>query len=231
MDTGTGNGHKAGLSSRGRGAAPYLLEETNFHMIRGVRILSVLLLSALPMARAMALPMQPEECERARVEQGALAASGTAEDVARGGEWGRANLTDDRLRKVQRWIELEEQILFRCPRPKPVPQTAGGTVDGQQGPGDKAEKGTAGVEPASQGAKKKKPAAGAPAGEASSGEPATDVPVKPKAQIQAPAKAKPKPKPKVDDAYIPPLPYGGEEYHNPTPGIAVPGDTGSALAP
>jgi hypothetical protein len=82
-------------------------------------------MSLMLFAPAQAAPMQPEECDRAKTEQAALVAAGTGEDLARGPDWARRNLAPDRLDRVKRWIELEEQILFRCPRPKPPPAPAG----------------------------------------------------------------------------------------------------------
>jgi hypothetical protein len=83
--------------------------------------LPFLVLAAVP---SWAAPMQPEECLRSQTEQAALVASGTADDMARGPEWAKDNLSSDRLERVKRWIELEEQILFRCPPPAPPPGEA-----------------------------------------------------------------------------------------------------------
>ncbi len=68
-----------------------------------------------PPPAAWALPLAPEACERARGEQTELSSKGVAIDVAKGGEWGRANLDRARLAQVARWIELEEQNSLPLP--------------------------------------------------------------------------------------------------------------------
>lgn len=162
---------------------------------------------------ASAAPAAPEECDRARSEQAALSSSGAGDDLAKGPEWGRANLAPDRLKRIARWIELEEVLLFRCPRPKPAggPETAARTDEGPSGP------------------------AAAPP----SGEPKAKAKPKPKpadtAAEEAPQAVKPKPtakkKPKPDDAYRPPAPFTGEEVQHVAPGLAVPATGGTGLVP
>lgn len=200
------------------------------------RLVCALAAVAVPCRVAVALPMQPEDCERARSEHLELSAAGVAADVARGADWGRSNLSEDGLKKVSRWIELEEQILFRCPRPKPVPAAAGGNGPAADTPGGGAgqKANTSGSKKPEAPAAKKKPASAASEAKADAEplvvERGAPVPAKPKPPTTA-GVAKPKPaKPKVDDAYIPPAPFSGQEYHNPAPGPAG-SETGSALAP
>lgn len=152
-----------------------------------------------PPPAAWALPLAPEACERARGEQTELSSKGVAIDVAKGGEWGRANLDRARLAQVARWIELEEQILFRCPRP-PIEAKA------QPGSDDTKTKAT-------EGAVKPKPKA-----------PEKSTRKEAEENKPAPAaKPKPKPKPKPrDDAYIPPAPQSGHEIQHATPGAPEP---------
>ena len=45
----------------------------------------------------------------------ALGKSGIPADIERGAEWGKANLTPERLRQIARYIFLEERLTFRCP--------------------------------------------------------------------------------------------------------------------
>lgn len=92
-------------------------------MIRAVRPVIVFGLSlGIFSAQAAAVPLAPEDCVRARSEQFILEGSGVPADMSRGAEWARANLEPERLKRIARWIELQEYILFRCPRPKPPPQ-------------------------------------------------------------------------------------------------------------
>jgi hypothetical protein len=166
-----------------------------------------------------AAPAAPEECDRARSEQTALSSSGAVDDLAKGPEWGRANLAPDRLKRIARWIELEEVLLFRCPRPKPAagPETAARADEGPAGPAaappSAAPKAKAKPKP------KPKPTDGTTE---TAGEEAAQA-VKPKPT----AKKKPKP----DDAYRPPAPFTGEEVQHVAPGLAVPGTGGTGLVP
>ncbi len=187
-------------------------------MIRSTRILGLSLASLAAMtAQTWALPMTPDECDRAKSEQSGLETAGAAADMAQGPEWARANLPTDRLNRVARWIELQEQILFRCPRPKPVkePETAAKSGDPAEAKPDQ--------KPASTKKSKPKPA---PATTADTGDAAGEA---------APKPAKPKPqaqkKPKADDAYRPPAPFSGDELQHAAPGISVPASGGSGLAP
>lgn len=159
-----------------------------------------------PLPSAWALPLAPEACERARNEQTELSSKGVAVDVAKGGEWGRANLDGTRLAQVARWIELEEQILFRCPRPP---------IEAKADPGSDETK-----TKATDGAAKPK----SNASEKSSRKQAEEKKPAPA------AKAKPKPKPR-DDAYIPPAPHSGHEIQHATPGAPEPALPWSSLAP
>lgn len=146
----------------------------------------------------LALPMPPEDCARAKSEQASLAAGGAAEDMARGPEWARANLSPDRLKRVARWIELEELILFQCPRPKPAPRPETAARDGEE----------------------KRPAGGGTPPAKRTTDSGADGP-KPAA---APPKPRPKPqrKPKVEDAYQPPTPLSGQDMQHAAPGLSVP---------
>ena len=54
-------------------------------------------------------------CKSAALEIEALKASGIEEVVAKGPEWVRAHAPPGDVARVQRFIELEEQVRFRCP--------------------------------------------------------------------------------------------------------------------
>ncbi|OYW53565.1 MAG: hypothetical protein B7Y80_14470 [Hyphomicrobium sp. 32-62-53] len=181
-------------------------------MIRALRTLVLAIGTLGSLATAVdALPMAPEACDQAKAEQTSLETSGVARDMAQGPEWARANLSVDRLQRVARWIELEEQILFRCPRPAPPPEPA--TV-AAPAPGGKPEKSKLDQKP------KPKPATLSETGDAG------EIPPKP---------AKPKPpvakKPKADDAYRSPSPYSGEDVQHAIPGLPGQPTGGASLAP
>lgn len=195
--------------------------------VRKLRLTCVAILSGIIVHPASAAPAAPEECERARSEQTALSSTGAADDLAKGAEWARTNLAPERLKRVARWIELEEVLLFRCPRPKPLggpesggPDTASRTDEDASGSAAKPP--AAGQKPAEPKAKatpkpKPKPK---PADTTGEGAPA---PVKPKPIV--------KKMPKVDDAYRPPAPFSGEEVQHAAPELAVPATGGTGLAP
>ncbi|MCL4767710.1 MAG: hypothetical protein KJZ80_15900 [Hyphomicrobiaceae bacterium] len=130
---------------------------------------------------AGATPLDEPACAALEDEQSKLVLAGVKSSMERGPEWARANLPAARLKEIERLIQVEEQIAFRCPQPKPVREArepAGGN-------GAASEKGAA-----AEGAKGKAPPK--PPSSAGSASPAPGQ--KPKAK----AKAKP------EDAYVPP---------------------------
>jgi hypothetical protein len=78
---------------------------------------------AVPLA-SHAQPLGKEECDRLKADYTRLGQGDLKADLEKGAEWGRANLTEARLKEIQGFIELEEQFLFRCPQPRLVPLTA-----------------------------------------------------------------------------------------------------------
>ncbi len=69
----------------------------------------------LPADLASAVPLDPQTCIQLREERLNLVMDGARDNMARGPEWGRANLTAVQLKAIARLIELDEQIGFRCP--------------------------------------------------------------------------------------------------------------------
>ena len=55
-----------------------------------------------------------DACYELRVELGFLRAAGIEEDMNRGHEWARINLTREELKNVRRLVEVEEQLRFNC---------------------------------------------------------------------------------------------------------------------
>ena len=62
----------------------------------------------------LAEPLAKEECDKLQAEQTALTTAGVREQLGRGAEWGKANLSPAQLKSVERFILLEEQLSFRC---------------------------------------------------------------------------------------------------------------------
>lgn len=162
------------------------------------------LLSLLPVTLALALAsgaaaapkIDKETCDQLKGEQAKFMESGIVADLQKGPEWGKANLPPDRLREIEHFILLDEQLKFGCrqvtltgdilrageaankieanPNPAADPAAAAGDSQGSEGAATTA--------PAQ--AKPQKPAA---------------KPAKPKAEKSAEAPSKPK----AADAYQP----------------------------
>ncbi|MBC8049796.1 MAG: hypothetical protein H7X92_06585 [Chitinophagales bacterium] len=59
-------------------------------------------------------PLDGKSCEELGVEQDALKALGVEGDMAKGHEWARANLAQNDLNMLRRFIEISERVKFRC---------------------------------------------------------------------------------------------------------------------
>jgi hypothetical protein len=81
---------------------------------RTLLLLAALLGAGAALSQARAAPLDAETCTKLMIEQGALEKAGVEQDMAKGVEWAKANLGLEKLGQVRRFIELEEQILFRC---------------------------------------------------------------------------------------------------------------------
>ena len=175
-------------------------------------VTAAFLLTAAPVNAAK---LDKPICDDLKVEQGLLQQKGVPADLARGPEWGKANLSRPRLKEIERLIQVEEQLAFRCPQPK-KPLTPGededGTVVAAPAKGAKAGAKTAALPKAA------KPAAKATAADEPESAPKKKT-VVPKTQAPQPASAPgsaapaeparkpapvPKAKPKTEDAYSPP---------------------------
>lgn len=154
-------------------------------------------------ARAETLPK--EACDAAEAERAQLTSAGVPETVKKGPAWAKANLGRDKLKEVERYIALQEQLLFKCGQAKlrTLPQVEGEEgAEPQPAATDSAAPAPAAPPPKSKPAPKKAPAKS----EASATSAAAGQPVEP---AKPASKPRPKPKPKVDDAYKPP-PAAGE---------------------
>jgi len=183
---------------------------------------AALLWLALAPNAAIAAPLAKDACDALKTEQNALAATGIRAEMARGVVWAKANVTADKMKSIQRLIEVDEQILFRC---APVRAAAG--PDGDDGKDGKDAVPQPKTKPAPK-PKAAKPADTAAAAEAEPG-PGQDGAFKPDLSeasaspkkgeapaaknkaTAANAKPKPKPNPKLTpkieaahDAFVPP---------------------------
>ncbi len=64
---------------------------------------------------ALALPkLDKDTCDQLRTEKITFVQSGILADFEKGAEWGKGNLSVDRLREVEHFILLDEQLKFGC---------------------------------------------------------------------------------------------------------------------
>lgn len=68
----------------------------------------------LAVTAGRANPLDGKSCEELGLEQDALKALGVEGDMAKGHEWARANLAQNDLNMVRRFIEISERVKFRC---------------------------------------------------------------------------------------------------------------------
>lgn len=80
---------------------------------RGFFWIGFAILSAAPAFAAQA-KLDKETCTQLGVEQVTFIQSGILADLQRGPSWGKANLSADRLREIEHYILLDEQIKFAC---------------------------------------------------------------------------------------------------------------------
>lgn len=85
-----------------------------------------------------AAPLAKEACDQLAAEKARLVAAGVADRMSKGPIWGKANLAAEKLSEIERFIEVEEQLSFRCglarvklapepPEPMPDPDAAPAT--------------------------------------------------------------------------------------------------------
>lgn len=89
----------------------------NFFCRRLVRVAGCGLLAAPLLAvpaAAAAAKLDKETCQQFKTDQVKFIQSGILADLQRGPEWGKANLSADRLREIELFIQLDEQIKFAC---------------------------------------------------------------------------------------------------------------------
>jgi hypothetical protein len=83
---------------------------------RHIKLLALLAASvvlAAPGVQAAAL--DADSCAKLKTQQEQMEKAGLKDIVARGPEWAKANLPPEKINDIKRWIEVDEQLLFRCP--------------------------------------------------------------------------------------------------------------------
>jgi hypothetical protein len=69
---------------------------------------------AAGLTAAVAAPLEEAACAGLKSERETLVGKGVPGDMARGPEWGKSNLSPERLQEIERMIEVDEQLTFRC---------------------------------------------------------------------------------------------------------------------
>jgi hypothetical protein len=81
---------------------------------RTLRNVLMLALFAAGNGAVVAKRLDKDSCKKLRNEVAYVVNAGAREDMEQGPDWAVANLTRERLQKIKRLIELEEQLEFRC---------------------------------------------------------------------------------------------------------------------
>jgi hypothetical protein len=92
---------------------------------RLLALLSLLLtLAGSGPARAAQLP--PDVCEQLKTELASLTAAGVPKQLEQSPKAANRQLTVEQRSDITRYIKVEQQVLFRCPRPPAPPDPLGG---------------------------------------------------------------------------------------------------------
>lgn len=163
-------------------------------MMRAATKLTVLAIGLGGVAGGVAVraePLSKEACDAVEAEHAALVKAGLPEIVKKGPAWAKVNLGPARLSEVARYIDLEEQRLFRCGHDRK--RAAAAAAEGKDAADDRNREATPPLSQRKPAIRKPSP----PRAKAAAG------PHEARAPTPA-AKPGAKPKPKVDDAYRPP---------------------------
>jgi hypothetical protein len=77
-------------------------------------LVAALVASVAALTQARAAPLDAETCAKLQTEHTDLERAGVEKDMEKGADWAKANLGLERMQRVQRFIELEELLMFRC---------------------------------------------------------------------------------------------------------------------
>jgi hypothetical protein len=88
-----------------------------------LRLLSLFIL-ALPATSALATEPKigDEACAQLRLKEAKVEHSGLLEDMSKGPEWAKANLSPARLLEIKNYIALNEKVQFGCRDAKVTPE-------------------------------------------------------------------------------------------------------------
>jgi hypothetical protein len=174
-------------------------------------VLLALAISGQLMRPALAGPLPPDICEQLKTELASLTAAGVPKQLEQSPKTASRQLTVEQRSDITRYIKVEQQLLFRCPRP-PAPADPLGGLAVAIDPNEQGEitDGTDIVLPRGVPVPKTVKAASAAAVKATAKPPAksatqtaaTDQTVAPKPKVAT----KPPAKPKQVDAYVPAKP-------------------------
>jgi hypothetical protein len=186
---------------------------------------------------SVATPLEKEVCSAFKEEHGQLVGAGVKANMERGPEWAKTNLSPDQIKQIERLINVEEQLAFRCPQPQPPFERAdnpdpAAVATGTLGASDPPKRVSPSV--AARPLRKAKASradnpdpAGVAAGAVGASEPPkkrvrSSVTARPLRKAKAPAARaasqterrpkKTRPRPKASDAYVPPTTKSGEVY-------------------
>ena len=73
-------------------------------------------------AEATQPKIDSDTCTALRLEQIKFRQSGILDDMSKGAEWAKANLSADRLREIEHYMQLDEQVKFGCRDAKLSPE-------------------------------------------------------------------------------------------------------------
>jgi len=175
------------------------------------RLLLLLAVLVAAFAQARASPLDADTCTKLKSEHSQLELAGIEADLAKGPEWAKVNLASEKIEQIRRFIELEEQLLFRCRGKSLVnlPSESDPAGDGKDD--DKAAAAPKAASPPPGAAKKAKaPAAATKKKTEPAKKAAVQPPIKPAAlqtkQAPGAAKTKPPAKAAVKPADVKPAP-------------------------
>ena len=171
-----------------------------FQVVKISAVACALLFVAFPVRAAPKL--DKETCVQLKSEQATFIQSGILADVQRGPEWAKSNLAAERIREIELFITLDEQIKFGC---REVTLTGDAIRAGEAA--QRLELNPNADPTAPPPAAKDGEEGGAPAntesGDAADAAPAAAPSAKPMLKPKSERRAQPATKPKVDDAYSP----------------------------
>ncbi|MEQ1718182.1 MAG: hypothetical protein ABL907_19750 [Hyphomicrobium sp.] len=74
----------------------------------------LLVLAAFAVPACAAPKLDKDTCDQLKVEQAKFLETGILSEIQKGAQWGKANLSAERLREVEHFILLDEQLKFGC---------------------------------------------------------------------------------------------------------------------